>query len=146
VAAPLTVWFWRSGPGGGLAAMSEDFGRIVDQMESEVDLEERVADLRRAHARKRDIGLSLLAGRLTLRQAAAGFADASVKSPTLEAVWRKLHPGETNDERYCREVLTWVRVELHDRPEEEKKALARLQAQLPTSSAPAPERDKAPES
>jgi hypothetical protein len=132
--APAAVWFWRSGPGSNLACLPEDFFRLADEIELQDDLEAKVLNLRLVHQRKREIGLGLLAGRLTLREAAAAFAEADLKSPVREAVRHRMYPGLSEEECYYREVLSWVRVELNDRPEEAKAMLTRLQEQLPDQS------------
>jgi hypothetical protein len=70
----------------------------------------------------------VLAGRLTLWQAAARFkaADATL-SPVQQASHRSAFPGETEDERYCREVIFRVEGVLEWQP---RRATAVTPAQL----------------
>jgi hypothetical protein len=55
----------------------------------------------------------LLLGRLTLLEAAALFRalDQSLRSFNWEQ-FRLGYPGDSDEERHCREVIRWVRIEL----------------------------------
>lgn len=74
----------------------------------------------------------VLAGRLTLRQAAARFQAAGASKP--EAVltqWRKTCPGDTDEERYCWNVLRHVCVRVRNEPEQARAVRQRLEMELP---------------
>jgi hypothetical protein len=74
----------------------------------------------------------LLARRLTLRQAAARFGELDASMPeSLQAVWRKYCPGNTDEERYCWTVLRYVAWEVHDDPVRAQALRRRLEAELP---------------
>jgi hypothetical protein len=91
--------------------------------------------------RRRQIGLqrlavkeravqNLLAGRLTLRQAAAQFRDAETALP-VTWVPPVGAPGPGEDERLCRTVMAWARCRMARYPPAEAAAVAaRLDAEL----------------
>jgi hypothetical protein len=73
----------------------------------------RAIDDRRA--RKGRIVAALIAGRLTLLEAAGRFRALDRGPPPF--YWEEFHAhfaGESDEERHCREVLAWVETELAD--------------------------------
>src|SRR5262249_8804642 len=56
----------------------------------------------------------LLAGRLTLLEAAARFRALDRAPPAFDwEVFRSAYPGDSDEERHCRKVIGWVEVELN---------------------------------
>jgi hypothetical protein len=56
------------------------------------------------------------AGRLTLAEAAARFGELHRANPMFRAdLWRLQWPGETDEERACREVIFWATAPAGDR-------------------------------
>src|SRR5262249_32180009 len=52
---------------------------------------------------------ALLAGRMTLLEAAACFRDLNWEPPAFHwDYFRARWPGDSDDERHCHEVLAWV--------------------------------------
>ena len=92
-------------------------------------------ELERAQERiraKRAIALEVLAGRLTLRQAAAHFRELDAGRPERKlAHWRASCPGNTDEERYCWTVLRYVGQEVWHDPARAREARRRLEAELP---------------
>jgi hypothetical protein len=65
--------------------------------------------------RKRIVVEALIAGRLTLVQAAGRFRALNRATPPF--FWqqfREAYPGGSDEERHCREVIAWVEIELED--------------------------------
>lgn len=88
-----------------------------------------VATLHRFDARKR-IARELLAGRLTLLEAAERFRDLAEANP--EFSWegfRSRFPGASDDERHARHVIYAVGMEGDD-PGRARVVVARLEAEL----------------
>src|SRR5262245_11436141 len=102
-----------------------DENAAVDEVEAA-----RAEMLRRVGA-KRQAAEDVLAGRLTLAEAAARFRAirAEVRQRYREAVG-PLPPDACDEEVFCREVIDYARDVLRDRPDEAKEALARLEQEL----------------
>ena len=88
-------------------------GLCGDRSEAAREEERLVDDLRvieRIEEAKHGVVRDLLAGRLTLPEAAARFRDLDREQPGFNWVaFRRTYPCDTDDERHCREVLAWVR-------------------------------------
>jgi hypothetical protein len=86
--------------------------------------------LRRLECRDRVIR-SLLRGRLQLLEAAALFRALAHEPP--EFCWeafRSVHPGSTDDERFCWQVIAFARAVLSDNPGQADEVLTQLDAEL----------------
>jgi hypothetical protein len=88
-------------------------------------------DLVRRHVEKQRLAGEVLAGRLTLLEAAARFRDLDDQPRTAggEAL-RSTYPGASDEECQCRAVLQYVRVVLPDWPGAHPAAVKRLEAEL----------------
>jgi hypothetical protein len=98
----------------------------------EEELDRRLQVTVRRNMRKEEAIGELLAGRLTLVQAAARFRDADAAVP---AEWRYVRPdtapGPGEGERRCREVIARVRLWLaNNQPPQAAEVTARLEAEL----------------
>ena len=124
-AAALLAW----GVGVGVGALLwERGGPAPDEGRAQEELE-RAQERIRA---KRAIALEVLAGRLTLRQAAAHFRELDAGRPERKlAHWRASCPGNTDEERYCWTVLRFVVPEVRHDPVRAGAARRRLEAELP---------------
>jgi hypothetical protein len=80
---------------------------------------------------KREAVAAVIAGRLTLREAAHRFHDLDEACPNFNrAEFRRSHLGATDEERYRRAVVEYVRQELQARPEQGQEVLRRLEVEL----------------
>src|SRR5262249_28652477 len=71
------------------------------------------------------------AGRVSLREAAARFRDINASRRNFP--WdrfREAHPGATDDERHCREVIRWVRWWVEEEQGSGRSLSRRLEAEL----------------
>ena len=95
------------------------------------DLDPRLESTqRRAYAHSR-IARDLIAGRLTLLEAAEHFRDLNHGAPPIDwTVWRERFNGSTDDERHCRQVIQAVDLELRDDREQGAAVVGRLKAEL----------------
>jgi hypothetical protein len=121
------LWGWGclSRPGGPTASAS------LDALEDEQVRGEWQRTQLRIDA-KRAVILELLAQRLTLREAAARFAELdSGKSEAQQALWRANCPGDTDEERSYWTVLRFVSAEVQNDPMRARAVWQRLAAQLP---------------
>jgi hypothetical protein len=73
----------------------------------------------------------VIAGRLSLLEAAARFRDLDEQPPAARReVLRCAYPGASDDECRCRAVLQYVWVEARDRPGADPAVAKRLEAEL----------------
>ena len=73
----------------------------------------------------------LIAGELTLREAAAWFKYVNERPAGCEANYRELFPGASAEESACRQVIAWVRAELNGAaPSRAEATVRRLEAEL----------------
>jgi hypothetical protein len=81
---------------------------------------------------KKAIAEKVLAGQLTLHQAAARFQELdATQSPGFRAQWRTTCPGDTDEERYYWTVLRYAAVAAQCRPYQARALRERLEGQLP---------------
>jgi hypothetical protein len=74
----------------------------------------------------------VIAGELTLHQAAARFEELdATKPPQLLAFWRMNCVGDTDEERYCWTILRFSAGKLRDRPSEVRAFRERVEGELP---------------
>jgi hypothetical protein len=83
-------------------------------------------------ARKEEVIGRLIAGEITLLEAAAWFRDLNDDPPDRPCDFRQLERGRSDGEKACRQVVGWVRSSLinHPDPAEAAKVLARLEREL----------------
>jgi hypothetical protein len=99
---------WLCGGGGDVAPIEEaNDSPIVDE-----SLPEVAAIARRIAAKLRVID-QLLAGELDLFRAAACVREIDLESPTRNSL-ADFFPGKTEEERRCRQVISWVEVRGRD--------------------------------
>jgi hypothetical protein len=79
---------------------------------------------------RRQVAADVCEGRLGLPEAAARFRDLNAGAP---AAWYQslYYAGDSEDERCCRQVIGWVRVQLAQQsPEEAARRTAELEQEL----------------
>jgi hypothetical protein len=72
----------------------------------------------------------VVAGRLGLVEAAGRFRDLTPDPPFNQEVFRRAYPGGSDEERYCRQVIAFVRVALREQPGADPSVVGRLEAEL----------------
>jgi hypothetical protein len=80
---------------------------------------------------KQGLAAEVVEGRLSLVGAAARYRDLNAGEPAFN--WQALrttYPGCPDDELHCREVLSFVRIELQHRPEADPALAEHLEAEL----------------
>ena len=96
--------------------------------------EEGVDPCRQAMRRatdKRRLAAEAIEGRLSLVDAAARFRDLNAAAPAFNRqAFCTAYPGGSDDERDCRAVLNFVRVELQGRRDADPALAERLEAEL----------------
>jgi hypothetical protein len=116
------------------AARSERAGappanKMEGEAEREARLERQLQAVRKRTEAKWQVVRQLLAGRLTLREAAARFG--ALNDEPADCPCRDDHfPGATRGERLCRQVIAWVREEAREGQAEAAEAAACLEAEL----------------
>jgi hypothetical protein len=71
------------------------------------------------------------AGRLGLVEAAAGYRDLTADDPTFnQEAFRRAFPGGSDEERYCRQVIAFVRETFRKQPGADPAVVERLEAEL----------------
>jgi hypothetical protein len=87
--------------------------------------------VRRRLRAKHEITCELLEGRLSLFEAAARFGKLEEQTSEYIGYSRDPHPGETVEERLCRQVIMWANQEAAVRPYGEPQLrVGRLQEEL----------------
>jgi hypothetical protein len=96
-----------------------------------VAVEDRCQEVERRHVEKQRLAGEVIAGRLSLLEAAARFRDLDEQPPAAcrEAL-RGNYWGASDDECHCRAVLQYVRVEMCLRPGVDPDLAERLEAEL----------------
>jgi hypothetical protein len=91
----------------------------------------RCQEIDRSSAEKRRLAGEVIAGQLSLLEAAARFRDLDERPPAAcRRGLRAAFPGASDDECHCRAVLSYVREELWHRPGADPAAADRLEAEL----------------
>ena len=95
------------------------------------ELDDRIRRALRRFAARRRLAGEVIDGRLTLPEAAAGFRDVSEADPAFDwERFRLVHPGASDDERLCRQVIGYVWVQVQNRPDADPALPGRLEAEL----------------
>ena len=111
---------------GGAANGKKPLGRLLAAPGEEI----RIADDR--VTRKTEVTNRLLAGELTLLEAAAWFRHLNDNPPDYPCDFRRLVRGASEGEKACRQVLEWARSAAANRPASSvaAKILARLEREF----------------
>jgi hypothetical protein len=103
----------------------QEGGELAAEYDRQADLASRGAITKQRTADE------FAAGRLTLAEAAARFGELHRANPMFRAdLWRLRWPGETDEERVCREVTFWATAAARDRGEDAAALGDRLAADL----------------
>jgi hypothetical protein len=78
---------------------------------------------------KDEVAREVIAGRMTLAEAAARFRTIDASRPPHLPVHLDVVPGSSDEERICRQVIAYVENNLEGRPDRDA-VLARLEADL----------------
>ena len=116
---------WANGPQRQAAALEAERQRLAK-------LERQSKVILGRIAAKRGVTLQLLAGELTLLEAADCFrALNEAPSDCPATAYLMLHPGSSTGERLCRQVISWAAGELlGSDPEEGRATVKRLEDEL----------------
>ena len=87
------------------------------------------AEIERSLREKDQVARAVIDGRLTLVEAVARFRAINASRPANLPVRLDQYPGKTDEERVCREVISYVETRLPDQPET-SAILARLESEL----------------
>jgi hypothetical protein len=94
-------------------------------------LDEQILIVRRRSLEQLRLARDVAAGRLGLVEAAAGYRDLTADDPTFNReVFRRVYTAGSDEERYCRQVIVFVRVTLHEQPGPDPAVVGRLEAEL----------------
>jgi hypothetical protein len=105
-------------------------GTLGEEAERHERLEEQTEAVLRRTGAKTEVAEEVAAGRLGLFAAAARFRDLDADtSADYRQHWRLLVEGATDEERYCRQVLSYAALPLREQGDG-PAALDRLRAQL----------------
>jgi hypothetical protein len=67
---------------------------------------------------------------LSLVEAAARFGEVNSQSPEAVAYVRDMYPGHSDEERLCRQVLSWARFVLPEESDKSRATFTRLEAEM----------------
>jgi hypothetical protein len=129
LAGPRTHW---------LDSLSASWAALADarrtfegerQRRQRLDAQDGLADRRLAF--KEAVVRQLIAGELTLPEAASRFKQLNEQTGARRDYFRECHPSLSAEEAACRQVILWVQVELHQSaPARAEEAVRRLEAEL----------------
>jgi hypothetical protein len=107
------------------------WGRLGRLERERRELDRRLYLVHRIRDARRKVTEAVIAGRLTLVQAAARFyaADACLPTPMIRVRLDSM-PGNSDGERECRAVLLHVKVALEGVPGRRDRVVPRLEAEL----------------
>jgi hypothetical protein len=123
------------GPAGSAGLDFWNVPAVLDSIQQGAQLNERLEEqLQAVHERsaaKDEVAEDVAAGRLTLLEGAARFRDLDASaSEGYRRGWRQLVKGASDEERYCRQVLSYLEAVLRDRPAASAAIRARLETEL----------------
>ena len=105
-------------------------GEIAAARARDAELDLHAETIGRRMAVKNELTEALIDGRRTLFAVAARFRDLAADEPEKLAAIRTSYPGGTDDEKWCRNVIDYVRGRLaHDHPAR-ADAVSRLETEL----------------
>jgi hypothetical protein len=106
--------------------------RLQDGLDLSRNLDGRMGLVRSIRVAKSDLAAGVIAGRLTLLEAAAEFQALDMQNPDFH--WRMFRalPGDSDGERYCRMVMRYAENLLLHQPSEAEAVLSRLEEELQT--------------
>ena len=123
------------------AALAVGLGNVLDvqaggaALDQQEDVSGIVNALSASAGAKRALAREVIAGRLSLQEAAARCRAVSVANPYFnESAFRVIYAGDSEEERWCRCVICFVGGELRGKPER-AAVTARLEAELRESLA-----------
>jgi hypothetical protein len=104
---------------------------FLREQQRHVQLWDDMAGIDRVLADKHDLTGEVIAGRVGLVEAARRFRDLDTAAPQFNhEAFCRTWPGRTDEERYCREVLGFVRTSLNDEPDRRQVVLGRLETEM----------------
>jgi hypothetical protein len=106
----------------GALAESRERQSLANQRQQVLDRRYETA-VQRTHAKQVIID-ELLAGRLTLLEAARRFKNLNESPITCQDDYRSRFPGRCDGEKVCRQVLAWVDTALQQYPPDQARAVA----------------------
>jgi hypothetical protein len=77
----------------------------------------------------------VIGGRTHLREAAARFAELNAPCPTYMSMLHQCYPGLSDQQALCRNVMSFVNSKLSPWPDRAAAVLARLEKEMPASTA-----------
>ena len=113
----------------GAARIADEAPHLLEEERRSLELDRRLAIVRRTYAERSEIARQLIDGRCTLEQAARRYHRLNLEAGLVPHVEEL--PGSTACERTCRQVIFHVSAHLDDRDDAARALiLARLDAEL----------------
>jgi hypothetical protein len=111
--------------------LPEQAWTIGEERERERDLDALREVISQKTRAKERIMAEVIGGRLSLAEAAKCMRDHDLQQPGFcVKVFHSNRPGSSDEERYCRYVICWARIILENQPDQGRKLLRRLEAEL----------------
>jgi hypothetical protein len=127
----LTTPGWIGELGPALAEFYEQRARLDREQRLARQLVEEEQRLHEKAACKKSVLNDLLADRISLWEAAERFRALEMASPMrCPLVFASFYPGNSDEERFCRQIIAQVAVELENRPDNDRVLIQTLMAQL----------------
>jgi hypothetical protein len=113
------------GPAGEIGQLPDILTQLAADEQCSAELEDKSAAVLRANDIKKELAREVLAGRMPLARAVACYQEIHEHLPVSWALIRRHYPGKTDRERWSRNVVSWVRSEAIDQPDQ-RETLVRL--------------------
>jgi hypothetical protein len=122
---------WAEATGLDLWTLPAAQAKVESELRRGDDLDAQLAEAHQRIGAKQEVVSDVIAGRVDLPEAAARFRDLTPPSSDAARYLRTAYAGASDDERFCRAVIQWVRVTLQTRSRAEvDRTAARLEAEL----------------
>jgi hypothetical protein len=114
----------------GAAQIADEAPHLLEEDRRSLELDRRLAIVRRTYAERSEIARQVIDGRCTLEQAARRYHRLNLEAGLVAHVQEL--PGSTTGERTCLQVIFHVSAHLDDLDDDAARAviLARLEAEL----------------
>jgi hypothetical protein len=103
---------------------------LTDERNREAQLDEAVGEAYRRVLGKQRVRLALIAGRITLFEAAARYRDLDAGQANSRTRLRASYPGSSDEERICRSLIAHVKHTLEGQRKDPNPVVASLEAEL----------------
>jgi hypothetical protein len=105
---------WAARSGADWRSLSNLLSGLEEGLRQNEELDRRLAVTEQCNAGRQEVVADLIAGRISLLQAAVRFGCLNQRLPESGVAYRYAYPGNSEAERLCRYVIAYTRTTLID--------------------------------